>query len=516
MARSLHPLLTFLGLWVKQLCGSGVVVVSHFARFGSLSLLLALLLTTSVLAEVPYGWSASFGSSEWDSASDIAVNRDGTVFVVGQFLGTVDFDPGPGRERLEAGPGDSDGVVSILSSKGKLLGVIHLRGEHFETYKAISFDPEGNIYLTGNVSSSPPFEPYALDLNPFEGEDLQIVQGWSDFFMTKLNADGSYAWSRLIGGPNLEEARDIAADSRGNVYVTGTFGGPADFDAGNGEDIFQASCLSLQCQGDFFLTKYDTNGNYQWTKTFGFNGVDVGHSLALDSEDNIVVGGTLDSRTAYIEGWGFIETFHNNDGFIARLDPQGNYLSFSVLGGWGNDSVKSIQTIGTDIVATGFFSDIADFDSGDSQLLVESRGGFDAFVARYTSQGVPVFVNQIGGSGDDFGTGVAIDPKGASYVTGEFSTTVDFDPTERLVRSRSAGSLDIFIAQYSARGKYIRHSTIGGGNTEECTAIAVGSDLSPVVSGFFYDPVDFDPTSSKDILKSHGFADGFVTKQNWE
>ena len=56
---------------------------------------------------------------------------------------------------------------------------------------------------------------------PTAGTDIHSTSGSSDIFVTKINADGTYAWTATMGGSNADEGNAVAVDSTSNVYLTG-------------------------------------------------------------------------------------------------------------------------------------------------------------------------------------------------------------------------------------------------------------------------------------------------------
>ena len=104
-----------------------------------------------------------------------------------------------------------------------------------------------------------------------------------------------YQWTRTVGevdnGTGSETVQDIAFDSKNNIYITGYFANTTDFDPSPAQDRKTSAGSN-----DMFLTKYDNNGNYLWTKTIGGIGFDYGAEIRIDSKDNIYVGGIATAK----------------------------------------------------------------------------------------------------------------------------------------------------------------------------------------------------------------------------
>ena len=74
----------------------------------------------------------------------------------------------------------------------------------------------------------------------------------------------NFEWAKGIGGSGLDSGLSLAIDSEGNVYTTGSFQGTADFDPGAG--TFN---LTSAGETDIFISKLDSQGNFEWAKNFG-------------------------------------------------------------------------------------------------------------------------------------------------------------------------------------------------------------------------------------------------------
>src|SRR6185436_9655371 len=84
-------------------------------------------------------------------------------------------------------------------------------------------------------------------------------------------------WAKQMGGTTNDQAFAMAVDASGNVYLTGSFTGTADFDPG-------AGTFNLVSAGTFdvFVVKLNSSGDLLWAKSMGGSGSDVGNSIAID------------------------------------------------------------------------------------------------------------------------------------------------------------------------------------------------------------------------------------------
>ena len=116
----------------------------------------------------------------------------------------------------------------------------------------------------------------------------------SFLLVTNLSAQNpSFQWAKQMGSPDTDLGNSIAVDANGNVYVTGIFWGPTDFDPG-------AGTINLTSRGksDIFIQKLDANGNLLWVKQMGGTGFDGANSITTDASGNIYTTGYFNSTVA--------------------------------------------------------------------------------------------------------------------------------------------------------------------------------------------------------------------------
>jgi hypothetical protein len=148
------------------------------------------------------------------------------------------------------------------------------------------------------------------------------------------------------------------------------------------------------------------------------------------------------------------------------------------LGGLGDDSGLATATDSSgNIIVAGYFSGSVSFGSG----TLTSAGGTDIFVAKYSPAGANLWAKSFGGTGDDRANGVAVDASGNIFITGQFSTTVNFGQGALTC----AGGLDIFVAKLSPAGVGLWSKRYGSTSEDIGSALAVDGSGNVVVTGHF-------------------------------
>lgn len=162
--------------------------------------------------------------------------------------------------------------------------------------------------------------------------------------------------------------------------------------------------------------------------------------------------------------------------------------------------------------SVGWFSGTVDFDPGVGIQNLVSAGGLDIFVLKLDASGNFQWAKRFGSAITDEGYGVAVDPTGYVYITGNFSQTVDFDPGVGVSNLTSLGNLDIFILKLDFTGNFIWAKSIGGPGYQYGESLTLDGLGAVYVTGKFNSSVDFDPGAGTFTLI--GNQDAFVAKLN--
>ena len=179
-------------------------------------------------------WKQKWTGVNGVMGSQVNVGSGGEVTVVGSFRGTVDFDQGAG-ERPVSAAGESDGFIVRLDGAGVHAWSPQLGGVGLDEIHALAVDNRGGVYVGGSFYGM-------VDLDPGTGVKTHVAGGTGEeAFVLKLSGTGGYVWSRVVGGAADDRVQGIAVDRAGDVYVTGYYGGVADFDPGAGEKLQMAA-----------------------------------------------------------------------------------------------------------------------------------------------------------------------------------------------------------------------------------------------------------------------------------
>jgi hypothetical protein len=192
------------------------------------------------------------------------------------------------------------------------------------------------------------------------------------------------------------------------------------------------------------------------------------------------------------------------DIFVAKYSGlDGHYLWAKRIGTVASEYGYGVAVDGSgNVFATGVFYGTANFGTAS---LTSVNGTADAWLVKYSATGTPLWAKQIGGTGTDFGYGVAVDGSGNAILVGRMSGTVNLGGGSLT----SAGGYDVFLAKYAAAdGQYLWGKRFGGTGDDYGDAVAVDANADVYVTGNFPGTVNF----GGGAVTSFGSTDGFVAK----
>ncbi len=327
--------------------------------------------------------------------------------------------------------------------------------------------------------------------------------------------DATYAWAKSVGGVTHDQGRAVAVDTRGNVFVTGYFGGSANFNPSGPGGVLTASSNQ-----NIFLAKYDSEGNYIWAKSIGGNGSASAYGIAVDPRGNIFLTGTfsgtidLDPDTGTASFTPAIVPFFR-DAFLAKYDSNGRYLWGKSMGGGSDDEGHCVAVdTGGNVYVSGFHTQSINFNPGGTGgTLSPLGGGNDIFLAKYDTNGTYLWAKNMGGSGADHSNGLAVDISGNVYMTGYFEGRATFN-VGGLFGSylTSAGNRDIFLAKYSTSGNYLWAKNMGSDGDDEGRGVALDATGNVYITGDFQGTANFNINGTGGSLTSSGSWDVFIAK----
>ena len=268
-------------------------------------------------------WQRTLGGSSNDYGHSVNVDSTGSIYVVGDSY-----------TRQGARP---DLLITKYLSNAVQSWARYAGGTGYTWGKSVTTDPQGDVYalgylrlrvyLKGRVSySSPGFAlikytstgailwqrqlggsgQYGISVATRRSDNVYVLGYTSSnhLLLAKYDSVGTVLWQRRLGDAGQDYGTSLAIDSSDNVYVLG-------YTTSTGAG-----------STDLLLAKYDSSGTIQWQRTLGGTGIEQGHTVALDSAENVCIVGQTDTISA-----------GSPDVLIAKLPNDGSLTGTYTLNG---------------------------------------------------------------------------------------------------------------------------------------------------------------------------------------
>jgi uncharacterized delta-60 repeat protein len=314
-----------------------------------------------------------------------------------------------------SGAGDLDMVLVKYNSIGEQQWNKTWGGSDRDSGMAVALDSSNNIYITGYTDS--------------------FGSGSLDMVLVKYNSLGEQQWNKTWGGISLDMGSSVVLDSSDNIYLAGR---TSNFGAGD---------------MDMVIVKYNSLGEQQWNKTWGGSDEDSGIEMVVDPFDNI-----------YLVGWTTSFGAGKNDMVLVKYNNLGEQLWNTTWGGTNHDLGYSI---GLDSLNNVYITGAANFPLFNPFNPMIS----DIGLVKYNSSGSQQWSTTWGGSDEDSGNGIAINPSDNIYLGG-------------ITKSSGAGGKDMVIVKYNNLGEQQLNTTWGGSEDEIVTEIKFDSSNNIYITGY--------------------------------
>ncbi|MCX6907976.1 MAG: hypothetical protein NTY01_08035 [Verrucomicrobia bacterium] len=332
-----------------------------------------------------FNWVNTFGGTTDDEAFDLRLDSSGNVYATGMFQGTVNAGGG----NLVSN-GGQDVFFAKFDNGGNHLWSYSMGGVGDDQGYTVRTDSLGNAWLAGAFAGT------NVNFGAAGSVTNLTSAGQQDIFLAKYTPGGTNLFAGRMGGllDDNPAPGGMVVDSTNSVYITGSFRGIADMNPGPA-----LNTLTNAGNADIFVAKYGTNGAMVYAFRAGGAGLDGGHRMVVDGNDNL-----------YVTGW----------------------------------------VVGTNNVPVDF-----DPGLGVGNVVPLGTNANNVFLASYDKNGAYRYAGVMGDANSDtnnasIGGGLGLTSDGQIIMGGRMYGTMDFDPSTGIYNLTSAGGSDIFIAQYNA------------------------------------------------------------------
>ena len=417
-----------------------------------------LLLTTTVvpnLAEIIL--TRTLGGSKNDIAKSVVKTIDGGAAVLGYSQST-------------------DGDISDKTDENFDFWVLKLDAEsniEWGTTFGGTQDDRGNDIIQTNDGG------FAV-LGYSTSSDVDVLEnaGSQDFWILKLDAQGTISWSKTFGYSGADFGTTLLQASDNSFLITGVLDVTASGGQGNSRNS------QRHAGGDIWAIKLSENGELLWRNYFGGSYTDTPFGVIETADKNFIIVGSSDSAD--------IDISNNNgsyDYWVLQISPEGNLLWEKSFGGSEIDEARAITNTND-----GNFLIVGDTRSANNDVS-NTNGAADLWVVKMSPLGDLLWEKTYGGSSFDVGRSVSQTQDNGFLISGS-SRSEDNSFTNQ-------GQNDALVLKINAEGTLVWKKTIGGSEIDflydavqlnNNTIIAVGETQS----------------SNGDLNENKGFSDALI------
>lgn len=367
------------------------------------------------------------------------------------FANEIDFTKTYGGSRNDDAKSiinTSDGGYAILGSTQSMDGDVTGKNNTSFDYWLLKFDDKDNLEWSKTYGGSQ--DDHGFDLvqtndggfalvGYSQSNDGDITQnaGMSDYWVTKVDAQGNLQWQKSFGYVGGDAGTVITLTHDGGFLLTGLLDAFASGGEGN-------SFGKLHPGGNYWMIKLDASGNKQWSRHYGGFFTDTAYGAVQTQDNGFIIVGSSDSYEA-----GLFNNKGTYDFWVIKINQSGDLVWSKNFGGAGIDEARAITAAGD-----GNYIIVGDARSSD-QDVSENKGGADLWMVKINDAGEILWGKIFGGSGYDVARSVMRTQDNGFLISGSTKSS-DGDITQ------NKGLNDAWIIKTTSEGQLMWQKSVGG------------------------------------------------------
>lgn len=329
----------------------------------------------------------------------------------------------------------------------------------------------------GSITESAPYTYDAITKEPISSSYVlneNILTFDVSAHSNDIVIDPSLEWASYYGGTGLENGYSVVTDTSENVYMVGATTTTSSLTIATSG----AHQTSLKGKYDGYIVKFNKAGLRQWGTYYGGSEQDQLYSVAINSDNDLLIAGITDSSYNLAISSPHQSTHGGgvSDCFLLKLSDAGSPIWCTYYGGAGTEKSSDLYQVDVfcdtsdNIYLVGNTqSDTGIATTGTQQTSRSTK--FDGFVAKFNKSGVRQWGSYYGGSDEDHFRKVVVDYSGNVYAAGvTYSSGLGTTGTHK---NSLTGKEEAILVKFSPSGSRIWASYFGGSNETTAEGLAI-------------------------------------------
>lgn len=401
---------------------------------------------------------------------------------------------GSKNESAQAVTKTSDGGYAILGYTQSNDGDVRNKSNESYDYWLLKFDARNQLQWQKTYGGSDDDRGFDLIqtsdggfamLGKSKSNDLDVSEnsGFDDFWVSKLDSNGSISWEYSYGFAGSDTPNSIIQTRDNGYLLTGVL----DVSASNGQGDRHAAVRQRHAGGDYWAVKLNSSGVREWSNYYGGSFTDTAYDAIQTQDNGYIIIGSSDSND--------VDISNSNGGYdfwVVKISNTGSLVWEKTFGGSEIDEARAITSSND-----GNYLIVGDTRSDDLNIS-QNAGAADLWLIKITPEGTLLWEKTIGGTNFDVGRSVSKTQDNGFLISGS-SRSSDGNLTT------NKGLNDAWVLKIDSGGDIKWHKSIGGSETD-----------------FFYDSVELNDqtivavgnsnSSNEDINENKGFTDLLILK----
>ena len=335
-------------------------------------------------------WQKSFGGSGFDLLQSIKNTRDGGFILAGTSSSNADF------QKKDSCRGGTDFWVIKLDAKGEEQWQKTIGGSGQDELLCAFQTRDGGYMLGGSSSSSPiPFEEETENENSIKKlkPDLyaktEKSRGNMDYWIVKLDKEGTVVWQKTYGGEYADLLRSMEQTKDGG-YIMGGYSNSSQ----SGEKVDANTGI-----GDYWIVKIDDVGSIEWQKTYGGNGDNQLYVIHQTQEGGYIAGRNSNSTTPLTSLGGSVRS--GTDIWVFKMDEKGAVVWSETYDFGKVDILTSLVENKDHTYLIGGYAQNESSNSLEKTIKKDEEGINDYIALKIDDKGAVLWDKTVGSNGED-------------------------------------------------------------------------------------------------------------------